>query len=286
MNCFAAFAFIVIGMGLKLAIYPLHRWLPGAYTYAPSAVSAFLAATATKVAIYVVIRFMFSVFSIKFEFEQDTMAYIFFPFAIIAMFAASFIAVFQVNVKRMLAYSSIGHAGFILVGVQAASPDGVAAVVFYAAAYGLLAVGSFGVLSIVSGAGDRSTALQDLDGLARRRPALALAFTVFLLAQAGVPLTTGFVAKFQVIGAAVEARSFWLAIGAMVTAVVSAFLYLRIVLSMYLGRVPDDATPIAVPRAAGVAIAIAVIFTVGFGVFPGELDDVTRNAVPQLLAGS
>ena len=202
------------------------------------------------------------------------------------LLVGSFMAIVQSDVKRMLAYSSIGHAGFILVGVQAASPDGVAAVVFYAAAYGLLAVGSFGVLSIVSGAGDRSTALQDLDGLARRRPALALAFTVFLLAQAGVPLTTGFVAKFQVIGAAVEARSFWLAIGAMVTAVVSAFLYLRIVLSMYLGRVPDDATPIAVPRAASVAIAIAVIFTVGFGVFPGELDDVTRNAVPQLLAGS
>ena len=140
------------------------------------------------------------------------------------------------------------------------------------------------VLSLVSGVGDRATSLDDLDGLSQRRPALALALTVFLLAQAGVPLTSGFVAKFAVIGAAVEARSFWLAIAAMVTAVVSAFLYLRIVLSMYLGRPADDAPPIRVPRAAGLAIAIAVVITIVFGVVPGELDAITRDAIPQLVA--
>ena len=193
-------------------------------------------------------------------------------------------AVVQRDAKRMLAYSSISHAGFILVGVQAASPEGVAAVGFYVVAYAFLVIGSFAVLSLVSGDGDRATSLDDLNGLSQRRPALALAFTVFLLAQAGVPLTTGFVAKFEVIGAAVEARSFWLAIAAMVTAVVSAFLYLRIMLSMYLGDVADDAPAIRVPRAAGVAIAIAVIVTIGFGVLPGELDAITRDAIPQLVA--
>jgi len=113
---------------------------------------------------------------------------------------------------------------------------------------------------------------------------LALALTIFLLAQAGVPLTSGFVAKFEVIGAAVDARSYWLAIAAMVTAVVSAFLYLRIVLSMYLGRAAEDAPPIRVPRAAAVAIVVALIVTVGFGVVPGELDSITRDAIPQLVA--
>jgi len=132
--------------------------------------------------------------------------------------------------------------------------------------------------------GDRATSLDDLDGLAKRRPALALAVTIFLLAQAGVPLTSGFVAKFEVIGAAVEARSFWLAIAAMVTAVVSAFLYLRIVLSIYLGEPADDAPTIHVPRSAGLAIAIAVAITIVVGVLPDELDSITRNAIPQLVA--
>jgi len=190
----------------------------------------------------------------------------------------------QRDAKRMLAYSSISHAGFILVGVQAASDAGTAAVVFYAVAYTFLVIGSFGVLAVVSGDADRATSLDDLDGLAQRRPTLALALTIFLLAQAGVPLTSGFVAKFEVIGAAVDARSYWLAIAAMVTAVVSAFLYLRIVLSMYLGRAAEDAPPIRVPRAAAVAIVVALIVTVGFGVVPGELDSITRDAIPQLVA--
>ena len=190
----------------------------------------------------------------------------------------------QRDAKRMLAYSSISHAGFILVGVQAASDEGISSVLFYAVAYTFLVIGSFGVLSIVSGEGDRGTSLDHLDGLSTRRPALALALTVFLLAQAGVPLTSGFVAKFAVIGAAVEARSYWLAIAAMVTAVVSAFLYLRIILSMYLGQAEDDAPTIRVPRAAGLAIIVALVITVGFGLVPGELDDITRDAVPVLIA--
>jgi len=224
----AGLAMLLVGFGFKVAAAPFHAWTPDVYQGAPTPVVAYMAATVKAAGFAAVVRiFVVTLEPVAADWQPAVYA-----LALLTLLVGSFMAIVQSDVKRMLAYSSIGHAGFILVGVQAASPDGVAAVVFYAAAYGLLAVGSFGVLSIVSGAGDRSTALQDLDGLARRRPALALAFTVFLLAQAGVPLTTGFVAKFQVIGAAVEARSFWLAIGAMVTAVVSAFLYLRIVLSM------------------------------------------------------
>ena len=145
-------------------------------------------------------------------------------------------------------------------------------------------LGTFGVLTVMGGEGDKDHSLESFRGLARRKPLLSVALLVFLLAQAGVPLTSGFVAKFAVIGAAVEARSFWLAIAAMVTAVVSAFLYLRIVLSMYLGTPADDAPAIRVPRAAGFAIAIAVVITIVFGVVPGELDAITRDAIPQLVA--
>ena len=210
--------------------------------------------------------------------------------AMLTLLVGSVLAIVQRDVKRMLAYSSISHAGFILVGVEAASGRGTAAVVFYAAAYAFMVIGSFGVLTVVSGTGDRKTSLDDLDGLAARRPALALALTIFLLAQAGVPLTTGFVAKFEIIGAAVEVRSFWLAVVAMVSAVVSAFLYLRIVLSVYLGspdedsEVPDDAVAERVHPAAGLAIGIALAVTVGFGLIPGPIDQLATEAIPQLFA--
>ena len=196
----------------------------------------------------------------------------------------------QRDVKRMLAYSSISHAGFILVGMHAATHRGTAAVVFYLAAYTFMVIGTFGVLTVVSGRGDRRTSLDDLNGLGTRRPALALVLTIFLLAQAGVPLTTGFVAKFEVIGAAVEVRSVWLAVVAMVSAVVSAFLYLRIVLSVYLGSPADDSGTSdevqaeRVHPAAGLAIGIALAITVGFGLFPGPIDQLTLEAIPQLFA--
>ena len=123
----SGFAFIVVGMGVKVAIFPLHRWLPGAYTYAPSAISAFLAATATKVAIYVVMRFIFLVFSTKFGFEKDTLTFIFFPLAIVAMFAASFTAVYQVNLKRLLAFSSVAQIGYMLLGISLFTVTGLSA---------------------------------------------------------------------------------------------------------------------------------------------------------------
>ncbi len=120
-----AFAFIVIGLGLKIAIYPLHRWLPGAYTYSPSVVSAFLAATATKVAIYALLRFMFSVFSPDLGFERDTLTFIVMPLAILAMFAGSFVATFQTNVKRLLAYSSVAQVGYMLLGTAMLTATGL-----------------------------------------------------------------------------------------------------------------------------------------------------------------
>lgn len=276
----AGFAMLLVGLGFKVAAAPFHAWTPDVYQGAPTPVVAFMASAVKAAGFAAVVR----VFMVTFgEYSADWQPAVY-GLALLTLVVGSFMAIVQRDAKRMLAYSSISHAGFILVGVQAASPEGINAVAFYAVAYTFLVIGSFGVLSLVSGAGDRGTSLDDLDGLSQRRPALALALTVFLLAQAGVPLTSGFVAKFAVIGAAVEARSYWLAIAAMVTAVVSAFLYLRIVLSMYLGRPADDAPAIRVPRAAGLAIAIAVVITVVFGVVPGELDAITRDAIPQLVA--
>ena len=270
----AGFAFLLVGFGFKVAAVPFHAWTPDVYQGSPTPVVAFMASAVKAAGFAALVRVFFLTFL---DYRDDWQPAIY-ALAVATLVVGAFLAVVQRDAKRMLAYSSISHAGFILVGVQAASARGVASVVFYAAAYAFMVIGSFGVLSIVSGRGDRATSLDDLDGLGGRNPALALALTIFLLAQAGVPLTTGFVAKFEVIGAAVEARSFWLAVVAMVSAVVSAFLYLRIVLSMYLGTADDEAAPISVHPTAAFAVGVALVLTIGFGIVPGPIDSLANDA--------
>ena len=191
----------------------------------------------------------------------------------------------QSNVKRMMAYSSINHAGFILLGVEAATAAGTEAALYYLAAYAVIVAGTFGVITIVAGRNDLKTGIDDFAGLSRRRPALALGFSVLLLAQAGVPFTSGFFAKFGVIAAAVDAHSYWLAIIAMTTAVVSAFVYLRVVVAMYMADPEDAEQPKEVlPFSAGFGVAVAVGITVLIGVLPELVTELTEKAVPVLVA--
>ena len=284
----AGLAMLLVGLGFKVAAVPFHAWTPDVYQGAPTPVVAFMA-SAVKVAGFAALVRVFVVTFGQYRLDWQPAVL---GLAVLTLLVGAVLAIVQRDVKRMLAYSSISHAGFILVGVHAATHRGTAAVVFYLAAYAFMVIGTFGVLTVVSGSGDRRTSLDDLDGLGARRPVLALVLTIFLLAQAGVPLTTGFVAKFEVIGAAVEARSFWLAVVAMVSAVVSAFLYLRIVLSVYLGspaedsEVSDEVQAERVHPAAGLAVGIALAVTVGFGLFPGPIDKLTLEALalPQLFS--
>jgi NADH-quinone oxidoreductase subunit N len=201
------------------------------------------------------------------------------------LLVGSFLAVVQTDVKRMLAYSSINHAGFILLGVQAGSVEGAKAVLFYLAAYTFLVAGSFGVISVVTRPGDIGTSIDDLKGLSRDRPLLALVFALFLFAQAGVPLTSGFFAKFYVIDAAIDAHSTGLAIVAMLTAVVAAFLYLRIIVAMFMTADEDlpERRSIPVPFGAGLALALSVLVTLGAGVFPSLLADPAGDATPAIV---
>jgi NADH-quinone oxidoreductase subunit N len=202
----------------------------------------------------------------------------------------SVLAVVQTDVKRMLAYSSINHAGFILVGVQAGTADGLSAALFYLAAYTFMVVGSFGVVTLVSRRGDSHTNLDDYRGLSRREPLLALVFAIFLFAQAGVPLTSGFFAKFYVLRAAIEANSWPLAITAMISAVIAAFLYLRITVSMYMSdddqpaEEPVHRTRLPVPFGAGLALAVSFAVTLFVGFLPGSLADTSADAIPTVSA--
>ncbi len=279
----AGFGLMLVGLGFKVAAVPFHAWTPDVYQGAPTPVVAFMA-SAVKAAGFAALIRVFVVTFGPYRLDWQPAVYV---MAVLTLVVGSVLAIVQRDAKRMLAYSSINHAGFILVGVQAATSRGTAAVVFYAVIYTFLVIGSFGVLTAVSGKGDRATTLDDLDGLSERRPALALAFAILLLAQAGVPLTTGFVAKIEVIGAAVEAHSYWLALIAMLTAAVSAFLYLRIVLAMYVGKSSEEALAAPrtrIPTAVVLVIGIAFMVTVGFGIIPEPIDQLARDAVPRLVA--
>jgi NADH-quinone oxidoreductase subunit N len=206
--------------------------------------------------------------------------------AVLTLVGGSVMAVVQTNVKRMLAFSSISHAGFILVGVEAAAHhggpslanNGVSSVLLYLLVYTVLVAGTFGVITAVGRTGDAATGLAGFRGLGKQKPALALGMTVLLLAQAGVPLTSGFIAKFGVITAAVDVRSYAIALIAMVSAVIAAFLYLRIMISMWIAEpeAGDDARePVRVPALLAIAITASVAFTLVVGLFPGWLIDLT-----------
>jgi NADH-quinone oxidoreductase subunit N len=267
---------LLVGLGFKVSAAPFHVWTPDVYEGAPTPVTAFMASAGKVAAFAALLRILM----VGLEQRADDWRPVVWALAMLTVFTGSILAVVQTNVKRMLAYSSISHAGFILVGVEAAgqmSGDGIAMSMNYLAIYTVLVMGSFAIVLAMSGSTDGETNLSDFKGLAKRRPALALAFTVLLFAQAGVPLTAGFVAKFAVIKSSVEANSYVLAIAAMVAAVIGAYLYLRIAVSMWLEEPASD-SEISIDPAVIVVIAISVAATLVVGFFPELLLQATRLA--------
>ncbi|MDH3754975.1 MAG: NADH-quinone oxidoreductase subunit N [Acidimicrobiia bacterium] len=274
----AGFALLLVGLGFKVSAVPFHTWTPDVYQGSPTPVVAFMASGVKAAGFAALLR----VFVVTFGTYADDWKPILYALAVATLLVGAILAVVQNDVKRMLAYSSISHAGFMLIGVHAASADGTASVLYYLAVYSVLVIGSFAVVGVVSGTGDGATTVGDFAGLGARRPWLAFAFTVFLLAQAGVPLTTGFFAKFYAITAAVDGRSWALAIVAMLSAVIAAYLYLRIMIAMWLEGSDDDA-PIRVPVGTVVVLGVAAAFTIGFGIFPEPIVDLARDATPALV---
>ena len=267
---------LLVGLGFKVSAAPFHVWTPDVYEGAPTPVTAFMASAGKVAAFAALIRIL----AVGLEQRVDDWRPVVWALAILTVFTGSILAVVQTNVKRMLAYSSISHAGFILVGVEAAGhagSDGVATSMNYLAIYTVLVMGSFAIVLALSGNTDGETNLSDFKGLAKRRPALALAFTVLLFAQAGVPLTAGFVSKFAVIKSSVEANSYVLAIAAMVAAVIGAYLYLRIAVSMWLEE-PESDSEISVDPAVAIVIVVSVVATLIVGFFPELLLHATRLA--------
>jgi len=240
----AALAFIIVGMGLKLAMFPLHLWLPNAYTYAPSFVTIFLAATATKVALYVMLRFVYTVFAPDYSFVVLPLATVLMVLAVAGMFAGSWVAIFQKNLKRMLAYSSVAQVGYMVLGVSMATALGLTAAFLHLFNHALMKAALFMALGTVFYQ-IGSVRIEALRGLGRQMPWTMTAFALGGLSLIGVPLTAGFISKWYLILAALESAQWWLIILIVITSMMAVFYIWRVVEAAWFQPRPDGAAPVS-----------------------------------------
>ncbi|MFH8789651.1 NADH-quinone oxidoreductase subunit NuoN [Streptomyces roseoverticillatus] len=268
-------ALVLMGLLFKVGAVPFHMWTPDVYQGAPTPVTGFMAA-ATKVAGFgALLRLLYVVLpGLRWDWRP-----VMWGVAIVTMLVGAIVAVTQTDVKRLLAYSSIAHAGFILAGVVATSPDGVSSVLFYLGAYSFVTLGAFSVVTLVRDAGGEATHLSKWAGLGRRSPLTAATFAVFLLAFAGIPLTSGFAGKFAVFKAAAQGGAGPLVIVGVVSSAIAAFFYVRVIVLMFFSEPKEDGPTVAVPSPlTSSAIAIGVAVTLALGVAPQYFLDLAGRA--------
>ncbi|WP_188826954.1 NADH-quinone oxidoreductase subunit NuoN [Nocardia camponoti] len=272
-------AMLAVGLLFKIGAVPFQAWVPDVYQGAPTPITAFMAAATKIAAVGATMRVLFVGLDALRSDWRPVLAAI----AIATMAVGAVMAITQTDVKRLLAYSSVAHAGFLLVGLVADDAAGIAAVLFYSAAYGLSTVGAFAVLTLVrDSAGDEVTALSQWAGLGRRSPWLASVFALLLLSFAGLPLTSGFISKFGVFAAAAGAGYIPIVIVGVVCSAVAAFFYLRVIVLMFFTDPPADAPVVTAPFATTLVIAFSAGATLLLGIFPQPLLDLADSAATLL----
>ena len=261
-------AFLSIGLLFKVGAVPFHAWSPDVYQGAPTAVTAFMAA-ATKVAAFgAMLRIYYTVFANAQWSWNPALSGI----AIVTMLLGSLVAITQRDVKRMLAYSSIAHAGFLLSGVIALNKAGLDATIFYLFAYGVATVGAFAVVTLVRDSAGEVTDLNRWKGLGKRSPFAATSFALFLLAFAGIPLTSGFIGKFSIFSAAYESGAKGVVIAGVLSSMIAAFFYIRVIVLMFFTDATEDGTSVEIPSILTRAtVVISAVVTVALGVYPAPL---------------
>jgi NADH-quinone oxidoreductase subunit N len=268
-------AMVVMGLLFKVGAVPFHMWTPDVYQGAPTPVTGFMAA-ATKVAAFgALLRLLYVVLpGLRWDWRP-----VMWGVAILTMLGGAIVAITQTDIKRLLAYSSIAHAGFLLAGVIATSPEGVSSVLFYLGAYSFVTLGAFAVVTLVRDAGGEATHLSKWAGLGRRSPLLATVFALFLLAFAGIPLTSGFSGKFAVFKAAAEGGAGELVVVGVIASAIAAFFYIRVIVLMFFSEPQADGPTVAVPSVwTTSAITAGVVVTVVLGVAPQYFLDLASQA--------
>jgi NADH-quinone oxidoreductase subunit N len=274
-----AAALMLIALCFKVAVAPFHIWTPDVYEGAPTPVTGFMS-VGPKAAGFAV---LFRVFLTAFPSIQNRWASAIWLIAALTMILGNIIAVVQPNIKRMLAYSSIAHAGYIAVAFAAVSRRGVSAALFYLLAYSLMNLGAFAIVTMLGRSEDKLVNLTDFAGLGAKRPGLAALLSVFLLSLAGVPGTAGFAGKFFIFRAALESRLLWLAIIGVLTTVVSFYYYLYVIVQMYMREPAEEFADVRVPASVKFALLVSVVGTLYLGVLPTTVLEWTSSATLSTL---
>jgi len=268
-------AMLLIGLLFKIGAVPFHQWVPDVYQGAPTPVTGFMAATVKVAAFGALLRILYVAFGgVRWDWEP-----IVWIVAIITMLLGAIVALVQGDIKRMLAYSSIAQAGFMLIGVASASPAGLASTMFYVIAYGFTTIGAFAIIAMIRDANGEATNISAWSGLGRKSPVVASAFAIFMLGLAGIPLTSGFVGKFAVFAAAIDAGATWLVIVGVVASAIAAFFYVRVIVVMFFSQPNENTASVVIPSAfTTVALAAGVAVTLILGIVPQPVLDLVTNA--------
>lgn len=273
---YLAVALMFVGLGFKVAAAPFHIWTPDVYEGAPAPIVGFMS-TAPKAAVFAVLL------RILFEAHAPGTLWLIWVVAALSMTLGNLGALVQDNVKRLLAYSSIAHAGYLLVAFAALPDQGIPAAMFYTASYAAMNVGAFAVVSHFASAAERYVSLEDYAGLGRRSPILAATLTVFLLSLIGIPVTGGFFAKFYVFSAALQAKLVGLVIIGVLNSAVGAYYYLRVIVVMYMREARTEVPVSPIPVSLGAALALSVLATIYLGVLPGQVLQYAAKSASGLM---
>ncbi len=279
---FMGIALLIVGFGFKVAAVPFHAWTPDVYEGAPTTITAFMAVGVKAAAFASFAR----VFLVSFGSVQEQWQWILWVLAVVTMIVGNVTALMQNNIKRMLAYSSIAHAGYLLVAMVAGGETGGSALLYYLVAYALMNMGAFAVIVAVSSKGEPNEEFDDYAGLGFRHPGLALAMTIFMLSLTGIPPLVGFTGKFYVFSAAVKSGFIWLAVIGVLNSVVSAYYYLRVVVTMYMYDGEKQIEPLSTRPALASAIVVAAVATILVGVFPSTSMWRARTGFASVEKGS
>jgi NADH-quinone oxidoreductase subunit N len=269
------FALVVLALLFKASVAPFHTWTPDVYQGSPTPITGFMA-SATKIAAF---GALLRVFYVAFSAQTFDWRPIMWGIAIISMLVGAVFGLTQTDIKRLIAYSSIAHAGFLIIGVMSITTSGLSSTLFYLISYALATLGAFGVVTLVRNSAGEATHLSQWAGLAKRSPVTAAVFTVFLLSFAGVPLTSGFIGKFVLFKAGIDAGLGPLVVIALVASAIAAFYYLRVVVLMYFSEPPEGGPTVTVPSlATQVGIGFTALATVFLGIIPQPILDVAEHA--------
>jgi NADH-quinone oxidoreductase subunit N len=271
--------FLTIGFGFKIASVPFHMWTPDVYEGAPTSITAFMATGVKAAGFSALVRVFFSALP---GFRPDWTS-IMWLIAVATMTVGNIVAISQANIKRMLAYSSIAHAGYILVAFVAGNELGTSGILFYLMAYAFMNIGAFTCVILLGKKGEENTLINDYAGIGFKYPLLAASMTIFLLSMAGIPPLAGFMAKFYVFSAAVKGKFYWLAILGVLNSAVSVYYYLRVTVLMYFRESEREITGLQFSPASVIALILSVIGTLYMGIFPANVLSFAQKSIAGLM---